>query len=586
MPYARFDDLGGEGASFALTGFVGAIEADHVEEVRRALERAEEAARAGAWVAGFVTYEAAPAFDPSLVTRPPEPGTPLVWFGCFSGREALAPVSHPAAKAGWDWRHGWAQAEHAAAVAVIREHLAAGDSYQVNLTMRARARVADPLGLYATMASGQAGAYNAYIDTGRTAVVCASPELFFERTGDRIVTRPMKGTAGRGRWAAEEAAVTARLATSAKERSEHVMIVDLLRNDLGRVARPGTVKVETLAALERYPTVWQMTSTISAQASRGVGLVDVFGALFPCGSVTGAPKPRTMEIISSVEPDPRGAYCGAVGFIEPGGSRSRFAVAIRTAVVDSATGAATYGTGGGITWDSDAGAEWAEAAVKASILHVPPPPEGLFETLRFEPGSGPVDLSRHLQRMGDSAAYFGIPFDHEAAAKEVVAACEDVAEVTRVRLDLLRSGAMTVTLREMPAPAPGPVRLALAAEAVDSRDARLFHKCSDRRRYESLRAGRPGADDAVLWNERGEATETTIANLAVRHRGRWWTPPLDCGLLPGVGRQRLIDDGTLAEMVVPLALLETSELAVVNSLRGWRAAVLVNPDWAPTPSSS
>jgi para-aminobenzoate synthetase / 4-amino-4-deoxychorismate lyase len=578
--YARFDDLR-EGCSFELIGYAGELVARSTSEVVEVVEAAERAATEGHWVAGFIAYEAAPAFDPCLRTRDPDPDLPLAWFGIFDDRIPIGAPAAPTGESAARWALGSDERRHARAVARIKDHLADGDTYQVNLTMRATTDETDPEQLYASMCTSQGGSYNALLITGRHAVVCASPELLFERRGERLVTRPMKGTLRRGRWSAEDLERAAALAASAKDKAEHVMIVDLLRNDLGRTALPGTVRVESYAELERYPTVWQLTSTIAGGVDPDLSLASTFAALFPCGSVTGAPKPRTMEIIAAIEDSARGVYCGAVGFVAPGSDWSRFAVGIRTAVADSDSGRTVYGSGGGITWGSDAHEEWIEVQDKCSILRPVPVPEQLLETLRLDPDEGLVNLDAHLARLASSAEYFGIPFDLEAAEKELRGACDDAYDgvlaraIRRVRILLSTDGRLEVGLSAVPHADPGPVRLALAGEAVDSADVRLFHKVSDRRLYESLRSARRDADDVVMFNERGEVTEVTTANIAVMSKGTWTTPPLGCGLLPGVERARLLEAGVLREAVVSIDELYAADaLAVLNSLRGWRRASL------------
>jgi len=577
---ARFDDLTHDGSVFELRNPTAQLEARRPEEVAGIITAAEQAATAGAWVAGFVAYEAAAGLDPALRVRPAREGLPLAWFGVFSDQVKGGDIEAPA-EAHQRWRLEWTAERHARAVAEIKELLAAGDTYQVNLTARASSVITDPLTLYAGMAHAQGGAYNAYFETPTHAVVCASPELFFEWRDGTLVTRPMKGTRPRGRWPAEDADQVVALLGSAKDRAEHVMIVDLLRNDLGRVARPGTIRVTDFVTAERYHTVWQVTSSITAKPHARASLLDIFTALFPSGSVTGAPKPRTMEIIAALEDDPRGVYCGAVGYLAPAGGASgpfsaRFAVAIRTAVVDRSTGSAEYGSGGGITWSSDPAAEWRELQDKCAILGPSVRPPGLFETLRCDPADGAVNLDRHLQRLASSAAAFGIAFDREQADTEVHGACTGIEHPLRVRLTLECDGTLTVSSTELTTRTGGSVRLGLTADRVDSRDRRLFYKSTDRRRYDSARAARPDVDDVIFCNERGEVTETAIANLAAHLEGRWWTPSLDCGLLPGVERGRLIDAGVLAERVITVAdLRRASEVAVISSLRGWRPALLV-----------
>ena len=267
------------------------------------------------------------------------------------------------------WRPSVDEDGYRRAIAEIRKRIGLGDTYQLNYTFRLRSHIAgDTIAFYADLIEAQRGAYGAYLDTGEVIIASASPELFFELSGGRLTTRPMKGTAPRGRWAEEDNALASALATSEKDLAENLIIVDLLRNDLGRVSEFGSVRAESLFRVERYETVWQMTSTVTSTVQPGTGIIDVFRALFPCGSVTGAPKPRTMEIIAHLEAEPRGVYCGAIGYIEPGGGRAVFSVPIRTVTIEPATGAADYGVGGGITWDSTSAGEYAETVVKSRVL--------------------------------------------------------------------------------------------------------------------------------------------------------------------------------------------------------------------------
>jgi para-aminobenzoate synthetase/4-amino-4-deoxychorismate lyase len=371
-PRARFDDLV-EGRALSCPPPHRVLVAHRPEEVVPVLAEVERATAGGDWAFGYVGYEAAAGLDPALPVAPPSPeGPPLAWFGLCGPPTDVPPVTTSAARRpAVRWLPDWTAPEHARAVERVREHIAAGDTYQLNLTDRLRAHVdGDLRALYAQLALAQCGAYNAHLDLGRHVIASASPELFFQWTGDQLRTRPMKGTAVRGRDPAEDRERARGLRASPKERAENLMIVDLLRNDLARVASVGSVEVPELFALERYPTVWQLTSEVTARTRPGTGLVDVFRALFPCGSVTGAPKQRTMQLIRDLETGPRGVYCGAIGLVAPPGApfRARFSVAIRTVVVDRASGAAVYGSGGGITWDSDPAAEHAELLAKAAVL--------------------------------------------------------------------------------------------------------------------------------------------------------------------------------------------------------------------------
>lgn len=397
-PWARFDDLRAGTALHCATASA-VLTATRPDEVAAVLRRVHDETERGSWAFGYVAYEAACGLDPQLPGGPSSPGEPpLVWFG-LCDEPARVEVVDPPAEAPAptaQWRPDWTDAEHARAVATVRDHIAAGETYQCNVTDRLRSTLAaDPEDLYARLAVAQRGAYNAYLDIGRHVVASASPELFFDWTGDVVRTRPMKGTAPRGRTTAEDREQSRRLRSSSKEQAENLMIVDLLRNDLGRIAEVGSVVVDELFALERYPTVWQMTSQVSARVAPGTSLPDLFGALFPCGSVTGAPKRRTMQLIADLEPTPRGIYCGAVGLVAPPDApfRARFNVAIRTVVVDRPTGEAVYGVGGGITWGSEAAAERAELHAKAAVLAHDVTEQRLQETPDSVPGD---DL--HLDR--------------------------------------------------------------------------------------------------------------------------------------------------------------------------------------------
>ncbi|WP_229874130.1 aminodeoxychorismate synthase component I [Amycolatopsis deserti] len=370
--WARFDDLR-TGVSCRFPEIAYDLVATRPAEVTEVLAEVEHATRKGLWAFGFVAYEAAAGLDPSLPVHEPADGLPLAWFGVAAAPEGVPPVHpplHRAYRVG-EWRYEWDASRHREKVEAVRAQIAAGETYQCNLTTRLRAEVGGDLPhLYSDLALAQGGAYNAYLDTGRFVIASASPELFFEIRGDQLLMRPMKGTAKRGRTDAEDREIVARLRASEKERAENVMIVDLVRNDVAQLAVTGGVSVTALCRPEMYETVHQLTSDVTARLRPDVSLTNVFRALFPCGSVTGAPKPRTMRIIKDLEPSPRGVYCGAIGVVAPRDVpvRSRFNVAIRTLVADRDRGIATYGTGGGITWDSRPDAEYEELRAKAAVL--------------------------------------------------------------------------------------------------------------------------------------------------------------------------------------------------------------------------
>jgi para-aminobenzoate synthetase/4-amino-4-deoxychorismate lyase len=575
-PWARFDDLA-VGSALRFPGVEQVLVAWDHREVPGVLDEVERRTSAGMWAFGFVAYEAAAGLDPVLTTREPVDGLPLAWFGITTAPQDAATL-HPG-PGGWpagSWAPEWDERRHRAAVREVRSRIAAGETYQCNLTTRlTRAADGDPEELYRDLALAQRGAYNAYLDTGRFVVASASPELFFELDDDRILMRPMKGTAARGRTVAEDEQIVTRLRSSPKERAENVMIVDLVRNDLARVAIAGSVTVPRLLRAERFETVHQLTSDVTARLRPDVGLTGIFRALFPCGSVTGAPKARTMELIRDVEDSSRGVYCGAIGVVAPPGApfRARFSVGIRTVLIDREHGSATYGTGGGITWGSRPAAEYAELLAKARVLDARPREFHLLETMRHEAGHL-RSLDEHLARVAASATYFGFRFDPAAVRTALDARLAGTGDA-RVRLRCYRDGTVGVDVEELPRPATGPVRLAIDPTPVDSTECWPHHKTSLREPYTERLARHPAADDVVLVNERGEVTESCTANVAVRLDGQWWTPPLGSGCLPGIERARLVADGVLHQRVLrPADLHRAEDLALVNSLRGRRPATL------------
>jgi para-aminobenzoate synthetase/4-amino-4-deoxychorismate lyase len=589
MLEARFDDLTQPSRSFRLVRPVGVLEALRPDEVEGVITAAEGAAARGLWVAGFVAYEAAAGLDPAMAVRAraaedPFARLPLAWFSMFEDRERTAlPEPHdgaPASDSG-AWRPSVDRPAYDAAIATIRSHIAAGDTYQVNHTIRLRSVVeGDVRGLYRDLCYAQRGANAGFMNLGRYRVLSASPELFFEIDDGRITTRPMKGTAPRGRWPDEDDAVAAALRGSVKDRAENAMIVDLLRNDIGRVARIGSVTWSDVFDLERYETVWQLTSTVAADLDPAARLVEVFRALFPCGSVTGAPKLRTMEIIAELEDSPRGPYCGAVGFLSPPGAdapAARFNVPIRTVVLDAETRIAEYGVGGGITWDSSAQGEYDETVAKARVLTARRPRFELYETLRHDPGEGFHHLDRHLARLRASSAYFSFELDESAVIEALTKAAERIPDrPARVRVSVDRQGRADAGATAL-VMSSEPVRVAIDRDRpVDPADPMLFHKHSLRDVYEQARARHPDADDVLLVNGRGEITESTVANVAIRRAGSWVTPPLESGLLPGIGREIALEEGWLLEAPIRVEdLADADEIQLISDVRGRRPVTLI-----------
>jgi para-aminobenzoate synthetase/4-amino-4-deoxychorismate lyase len=548
------------------------IVADTVAAVRPALERVARRSAEGFWAAGYVAYDAAPAFDAALRVAGRAP-MPLVWFGIYASPER--PAQQPAALeiAAADWQPHTSRAEYENAIKDVRERVAEGAFYQTNHTVRLRsAWTADARATYESLRAAQPSSYAMYLDIGRFRILTVSPELFFARAGHDIVTRPMKGTARRGRWPAEDAAAAKTLSASTKDRAENVMIVDLLRNDLGRIAEVGTVDVTRLFDVERHPTIWQMTSTVTARLRADVTLPDVFAALFPSGSVVGAPKIAAAAWIAAHEQAPRGIYCGAIGIVRPGGDCT-FNVAIRTLVVDNEAGTAEYGAGGGITADSTPAAEYDELLAKAAVLRGAAPRFELIETMRMSNGIY-CRRDRHVRRVCASASYFDFA-DPAAAVERALTGCarNNPDGDHRVRLLVSRDGsARTEAVSIAPLGAPQVWRYALATTPVSSREVFLFHKTTQRATYERQRAAHPGADEVILVNERGELTECSVGNLVVEIDGQRLTPPQHCGLLAGVFREELLEQGTVAERVLyPSDLSVATGVWLVNSLREWVA---------------
>lgn len=526
----------------------------------------------GLWAVGWVTYEAAQAFDPALPTGHPLE-QPLTWFAlCRPPVAARLPEAQPR-DVSRDWDADIGREPFGEAIARIHAEIKQGNTYQVNYTHRLHAPAADdPFEQFLGITHSQRGWLGAYIDAGRWTVASASPELFFTLAAGELVSRPMKGTAARHPEPTLDLKRAAGLKHSRKNCAENLMIVDMLRNDMGRVAEAGSVEVPALLTVEQYPTVWQMTSTVQCRTAMDVSTV--FGALFPCASITGAPKRRTMQLINELEPSPRGVYTGAIGYLAPG-QRAQFNVAIRTIVTDRETGESTYGVGGGIVWNSEAGSEYEECRDKARVLSRPVKGFELLETLLWEPDTGFVLLERHLNRLKRSSRYFGVTFEREQVVRALGAAVAGTSQPVVVRLTLADDGAVALTTRGRPAPASVPVPLALADEPVSSEEIFLYHKTTQRSVYERARKSRPDFDDVLLWNERGEVTESAMANLVVELDGALVTPPVSSGLLAGTARAEMLECGEMQERVVKVEDLQRATgLWLVNSVRGkWRVRV-------------
>jgi len=557
-----------------FTELLEVVEIHVLDEVLPALEHIEQRVEEeGLFAAGFVSYEAASAFDDALQTHPAGE-FPLLRFGLFATAERIdLPV--PVGKADLPtWQSKETLATFSQKVDDIRSAIARGETYQVNLTFPLTTDFhQDPWSFFLNLAHDQRAGGAGYLQTDRWAICSVSPELFFTRDGEQLKMRPMKGTAPRGHTLEDDFQQAENLQKSAKNRAENIMILDMVRNDLGRLAPPGEVHTEEICSLEKYPTVWQLTSTATARST--ASLAEIFQALFPCASITGAPKAQTMQIITATEAGPRNIYTGTFGWIAPG-RQAHFNVAIRTVLIDQLSKHATYGVGAGITWASDNVEEYQECLDKAAVLNRPIGNFALIETLRWTPGKGYFILPEHLTRLNASADYFNINCNTEDTNRYLQVLAENFPKTPqRVRLLLHNDGRMEGTFATIDTTPPLALRIRLAAKPVDSQNVLLYHKTTQRQIYETCLAENNDVDEVVLWNERGEVTECCTANLVVEISGKFVTPPVSSGLLPGTYRDFLLKRGVLTEQVLTSDdLRNSSRIYLINAVRKWRRAVL------------
>jgi para-aminobenzoate synthetase/4-amino-4-deoxychorismate lyase len=543
----------------------------------------EATQRDGLYAAGFISYEAAPAFDPSLSVKD-DGKFPMLWFGLFERVEELellpnAAASPPSVR----WHPSVEPEEYRRCVHKIHEFIQNGDTYQVNFTYRLNAKTSvDPWRLFTDIAGNGEAPFAAFVDTGDWAVCSASPELFLRLDGENMESRPMKGTAARGLWFEDDRKKRKELRNSEKERAENVMITDMVRNDLGRVAMGGSVHVSSLFEIEKYPTVWQMTSTVRARTHEP--LDRILKAAFPPASITGAPKCRTMEIIRDLESSPRRIYTGTVGFVTPG-RYAQFNVAIRTVLLNKKTGHAEYGVGGGIVWDSKSPAEYEECLTKTKVLNPSARNFDLIETMLWTPQDGYPFLYYHLRRLARSADYFGFKVDlHKIRNKLSDVASGLALEPHRVRLLVSRCGKIKCEATPVGSASMDFGRVTLAESPIDRGDIFMYHKTTRRHVYEDAVAMSPESDDVLLFNEAGQITESTIANIALEIDGMFYTPPVSCGLLPGTRRAWMLDRAGLLERVISVGeVLESPNVYLMNSVRGMHK---INIDTSGGPMAS
>jgi len=575
-----------------LYGLVQTIVCREASEIESTFQAIETAADSGKWLALAADYELGYELEPAL-RRQRSTEHPLLTALVF---EHMLPLAHneadefiaaqitalpPQARvtgiAGL--QPSLSETDFNAAIARVRAYIEAGDCYQVNFTYALNFDTyGAPLALYAKLRRAQPVRYGAFVQTPQQAILSLSPELFLERRGERLTSRPMKGTTSRGATPAEDAAQSARLAASAKDQAENLMIVDLVRSDMGRIATPGGVRVERLFEIETYPTLLQMVSTVSAQPHQRA-LSGIFPALFPCGSVTGAPKIRAMQIIQELENTPRGLYTGALGWLEPGGD-FRFNVPIRTLVLDEHK-RGKLGIGSGIVYDSDAASEFAECRMKGHFLTALEVNFQLIESLRLEsahPDFFPL-IGEHLKRLAASAAYFGFACDTEAVRRQLMAHARTLkaAQACKTRLLLSQNGECNIASLPLETEMDN-ATVVLSPLSLDSGDLLLRHKTTARAIYDAELAriaAIPGCVDALFCNERGELCEGARNNLFLSIDGALYTPPLSAGLLNGVMRQRILAEGKASERTLYLIDLQRAEAVYLsNAVRGLRRVAL------------
>ncbi len=559
------------------------IEVHELDGVIPALQEIEDLVNDNDWhAAGFLSYEAAPVFDLSLKIRSCSE-FPLLWFGLYPAPRLISLPEPASPKPALTWSPTVHRNTYNSAIDQIKNQIAKGHTYQVNYTMRLQTDFTeDPWNFFLHLAQTQNN-YAAYVDTGHYVIASASPELFFQLNGNTITGRPMKGTVKRGRTTGEDKEKADWLRSSEKNRAENVMIVDMIRNDLGRIAKIGSVHVPELFTTEKYPTLWQMTSTVKATTSASI--TNIFKALFPCASITGAPKVSTMKIIAELETTPRKIYTGSIGHIAPN-RKATFNVAIRTALIDRETQIAEYGVGGGIVWDSTSTDEYAEALLKARVLTESTPQFSLLETMLWTPDEGFFLREKHIARLLDSAEYFGFPISRRGEVLSpqgggtpplhIETYLDEISSQFtsphRVRLLLYKNGTLNYEAKPFqPSDNPSPLKACLAKEPIHSGNVFLFHKTTHRDVYDSVKKDSPDCDDVLLYNENSELTEFTIGNLVVEMDGKLYTPPLSCGLLAGTFRAHLLETGQVEERVIRVGeLKDCKKIFLVNSVRKWQ----------------
>ena len=528
------------------------------------------------YAAGFISYEASSAFDSSLITQQ-NSSFPLLYFGLYDEPEVIQ-LPEYGTNFALDWQPNISEEYYHRAIDQIKKYIAQGDTYQVNYTLKLLAEfTGSPWSYFLQLVKAQQADYSAYIDLEEFTICSASPELFFSLDRDFITTRPMKGTVARGYTCDRDFALAKWLHDSEKNRAENVMIVDMIRNDIAKMAQLNSIKVTNLFQVEKYPTLWQMTSTVTAKSKANVR--DIMAAMFPCASITGAPKSRTMEIIRELEKQPRNIYTGTIGFITPD-NKAQFNVAIRTVAINKKTNQAEYGVGGGIVWDSLSNNEYQECKIKAQVLTNKYPDFSLLETILWTAHEGYFLLDYHWQRLERSALYFDFKLDLPKIDKKLQLLANSLTDKPhKIRLVITKEGeinceAIPLCLNKLSLSQP--VNLCLADTPINTNNIFIYHKTTNRAIYNNILQSYPNYDDVILWNEKGEITETCIANIVVKLDGKLLTPPVESGLLAGTFRSYLLSENKIKEAVIRKQDLSQCEnIYVINSVRKWRNALLI-----------
>ena len=552
------------GERYTFTQPIKELKTRDLAEVTALLAQVESYQEQGYYVVGYVSYEAAPAFEEKLaVHKAPLLAEFLLYFTVHDSVETSPiPLTYDEIDLPSNWQEVTSAADYEKAIAQIHHHLRQGDTYQVNYTVQLKQDLsANPFAIYNRMVVEQEAGYNAYVEHDEIAVISMSPELFFEQNDRELTTRPMKGTTRRGVTDQEDLEQASWLKQDPKNRSENMMIVDLLRNDMNRISEVGSEHVERLCQAEQYSTVWQMTSTIKSRLRADVDLVEIFRSLFPCGSITGAPKIATMEIIKYLEPQPRGVYCGTIGFLLPNGRRI-FNVAIRT--IQLYKEQAIYGVGGGITWDSTWESEYREVHQKAAVLYRKQARFKLITTGKINQKNLLFE-EEHLERLRKASRYFAFPFDAEDLRQKIEAECQacDANQDYRLRISLSKSGEIEVDRQVLTPLSTSFCQAQLCLQEANLQQAFTYFKTTHRPHL-SL-----GKQEKIYHNKLGELLETSIGNLVLKMNGKLYTPPSQLGLLQGIYRQHLLESGQVKEKVLTIEDLRGAEAIYgCNAVRG------------------